>query len=214
MNTRSALADLERRSYRSYRARIETERRLRRVGLTWNAAQTALAVGLIAVSVLYLAYPDEQNTLMVVYLISLAVLALAVSVTVGALDYSGRAREMFRNYRSIQALSVRIESTQKSRLFISRRFLEQAQTEYDLLLDHAENHSQLDWDVFEAKNGPEKARMSKPSEESDDDKTQLSTGQNNPRRLLVRRVIPFALPSILVAIACLTAISAIVTVVA
>lgn len=227
MNTRGAIADLERRAYRSYLARVESERRLRRVGLFWNTAQTALAVGLIAVSVLYLAYPSHQSTLMLVYLISLSVLALAVSVTVGALDYSGRAREMFRNYRAIQALSVRIESERKSRWFVTLRFLKQAQSEYDLLLDNAENHSQVDWRVVEAKAQLREAERSPlidasgnsarstPADASHDG---LATSgkkravASRPRGLWFRRALPFVLPCLLVLVACFTATSAIVTV--
>lgn len=222
------MSDLERRSFNSYQARVETERRLRRVGLTWSAAQTALAVGLIAVSVLYLAYPTQQSTFMLVYLISLAVLALAVSVTVGALDYAGRAREMFRNYRAIQALSVRVESSIKSRRFISKRFLNQAQAEYDLLLDNVENHSQLDWHVVEAKARAKESRESWASEASK--KAEKSTGalespaaqsgqnkeeetQAPPRGLWFWRAIPYVLPSLLMMIAGFTVFSAVFTVI-
>lgn len=203
MNNRDTLADLERRSYRSYRARIESERRLRRVGLSWSAAQTSLAVGLIAVSVLYLAYPQRQSTLMVVYLISLSVLALAVSVTVGALDYSGRAREMFRNYRAIQALSVRVESASKSRILITKKFVDRLQSEYDLLLDNAENHTNLDWAVFQAKD-----------KRAGSDSSAGSDPAGGDGWLWLARTVPFLLPFGLIAVALLTAISALSTVIA
>jgi len=181
LGRRSALADLERRSYKSYLARVQTERRLRRVGLTWNAAQTSLAVALIAVSVLYLAFPSSQSDLMVVYLISLSVLALAVSISVGSLDYSGRAREMFRNYRDLQSFSARVESIQKVTLFSTRRSLAGLQAEYDLLIDQAENHSNLDYELSQVPSG--------------------DAGVISRRRLLMRRSVPFLLPLALMVIA-------------
>ncbi|WP_182045218.1 SLATT domain-containing protein [Curtobacterium sp. ME26] len=211
MNNRDTLADLERRSYRSYRARIESERRLRRVGLFWSAAQTALAVGLIAVSVLYLAYPERQSTLMLVYLISLSVLALAVSVTVGALDYTGRAREMFRNYRAIQALSVRVESARKSQLFITKRFVHRMHSEYDLLLDNSENHTSLDWAVFESKDQRASGKRGGQSDSAD------GRHDRSPKfglRLALARTVPFLLPSGLVAVALFTGLSALFSVIA
>jgi hypothetical protein len=197
LGARKSLQVLGERAYDTYRSRLQAEKRLRKVGLLWAASQTALAVATIAVSVLYVAYPDSQSKLMLVYLVSLSILALAVSVTIASRDYSGRAREMFRNYRSLQALSVKIEARVLRKVPVRQDALDRLQRHYDLLLDSTENHSSVDFEIYQS----EKRRTANKS-----NVIAIEPG------LALRRSTSYLLPVGLIAISAFTLASAVVTV--
>ena len=129
MRYKEPIEALAKRSFNSYLARLNAEKRLRKTGQWWNAAQFSLSTALISVSVVFLAFPENQAQITAVLLVILAVLALVVSLVVTFLDYSARAKAMFGNYRALQTFSVKTETLVQSRARITGRQLRALQTE-------------------------------------------------------------------------------------
>ena len=106
---KTQLETLERRSFKTYTARREASIRLGRRSRAWNASMVALATSTTVASIGMLSdekmYGDSGPTL----LVCVAVLALVASLVTSGLDYSGRSRNMFVNYRKIQRLSAKAE---------------------------------------------------------------------------------------------------------
>lgn len=150
MRYKESIEALAKRSFASYLARLNAEKRLRQVGQWWNAAQFCLSAGLVSVSIVFLAFPEKQPPIIAVTLVILAVLALVVSLVVTFLDYSARAKAMFGNYRSLQTFSVKIETLVQSRARITERQLRALQAEYNSIMDTSENHSPMDHKVAQA----------------------------------------------------------------
>lgn len=145
-----SLSSLARRSYNSYLARLNAERRLRLSGHWWNAAQFALTISLISMSIFRLTVPDHSDTNFSALLVVLAVLSLTVSIVVSFLSYGARARDMFSNYRALQAFSVDIETRVSGAVRTSARKLTELQQRYDSLLDQVENHLTVDHRLAES----------------------------------------------------------------
>ncbi|WP_166790465.1 SLATT domain-containing protein [Cryobacterium tagatosivorans] len=153
MRYKEPIEALAKRSFASYLARLNAEKRLRKVGQWWNAAQFCLSTALVSVSIVFLAFPEKQAPVIAVLLVILAVLALVVSLVVTFLDYSARAKAMFGNYRSLQTFSVKTETLVQSRARITGRQLRALQTEYNSIMDTSENHSPMDHKVAQALRG-------------------------------------------------------------
>lgn len=77
-------------------------------------------------------------------LVCVSILALVASLVVADLNYGGRSRDMFMNYRRIQRLSVRAESL-LSRGEASSYDVAELTERYESLLDDSENHSDSDF---------------------------------------------------------------------
>lgn len=151
MRHQATLQLLAKRSYNSYLARLHAEKRLRKIGNYWNAAQFGLSTALVSVSIIFLPFPNRQDAVFAVLVVSLAVLALVVSIVVTFLDYSARAKAMFSNYRTLQAFSVRIETLLDVRRKVSIDELTILQSEYDSIMDTSENHLALDHNLAQAR---------------------------------------------------------------
>lgn len=178
MRHKQPIEKLSRRSYNSYLARLQAEKRLRRVGQWWNAAQFSLSTALVSVSVVFLAFPDEQTPIIVVLLVIQAILALVVSLVVTFLDYSARAKAMFSDYRSLQTFSVKTETLVESRARITARTLRNLQTEYNAIMNASENHLSIDHKIGQA----------------------LRTADSLPASLVLTSMKPILLPLLLVVI--------------
>lgn len=132
----------EGRAYKTYRAREAAARRLAQRARAWNWALVAFststtiaAIGLLTDAKMYGPHGD---TLMV----CLAVLALVASLTTANIDYSGRSRDMFLNYRKLQRLAVEMEELgQQNAAPINHQMVKALSDRYQTILDETENHT-------------------------------------------------------------------------
>lgn len=141
---RGQLQILERRSYDTYRARLQASIRLGQRARAWNTSLIALAFSTTVASIGMLKDPSMYGASGDVLLVCLGVLALVVSLVTSGLDYSGRSRNMFVNYRKLQTVSARAERAALNPQLHNARFVERMHGRYDDLLDESENHSPAD----------------------------------------------------------------------
>lgn len=187
MKTNRSLGLLAKRSYASYLARLTAEKRIRSLKNWWNGAQYSLSTALVLISIIFIAFPNAQSKTVVVFLVLLSVLALVVSLVVSFLDYSARASAMFRDYRLLQAFSVKVESLVDTKARVSRQDLSRFQKEYDSIMDASENHRSIDHKIASSNN----------------------SGDGLPLKLVLISARPKALPVVLIVIAvAITLISA------
>jgi len=71
-------------------------------------------------------------------------MALVASLVVAGLNFGGRSRDMFMNYRRIQTLSVEAEAL-LIRGGANADEVDQLAARYDSLLDDSENHTESDY---------------------------------------------------------------------
>jgi hypothetical protein len=135
---------LEHRSYRTYAARLQASIRLAARSRGWNAAliSTSAATTIASVGLLtdQSIYGNAGSTL----LVCVSILALIASLVTSGLNYSGRSRNMFLNYRRIQQLSSKVERDLKTPGTQTLSQLEILNQTYDSLLDESENHTGAD----------------------------------------------------------------------
>lgn len=136
---------LENRSYASYKSRLKACERIQSRARAWNTALISLAAATTVASVGLLVddkmYGDSGET----FLAACAILALAVSLVVSALDYPGRAVKMETNYKEIQALALRVEAGRSPDASPTINEYNQLDVEYVDMLTHSENHSTADY---------------------------------------------------------------------
>ncbi|WP_460628308.1 SLATT domain-containing protein [Intrasporangium mesophilum] len=140
-----ALANLERRAYRTYKSRLEAHRRLSTRGTAWNVAlvsvSTALTIGSVGILVDQSIYGEKGEVL----LACLSVLSLAASLVVANMNYGVRSSAMETNYKRFQKISKDVER----RAVLDDAAREQMLTEYaresDLLVEASENHTSADF---------------------------------------------------------------------
>ncbi|MGA4692586.1 SLATT domain-containing protein [Rhodococcus sp. AB351] len=147
--------DLVDRSYRTYKARINTAVRLRVRNHVWNtvliSATTSSAIAGIALVADSKLFGEQGSTIFA----AMSVLVLAASLVVTGKNYEGRSRDMFDNYRKIQRLSAKAEMLVKQKNRLSKlvnhrsileinRELEKLFDDYQDLLDASENHTPSD----------------------------------------------------------------------
>lgn len=136
---------LERRTFRTYQSRLRASQRLAFRDRAWNAALIALTTGVTIASVALLAYPNLYGAGGPTLLVCVSILALIASLTTSGLNYSGRSRDMFLNYRRVQRLSAEIETAAKAPERVSTDDLSRFSEQYNALLDESENHTQADF---------------------------------------------------------------------
>jgi hypothetical protein len=136
---------LEKRSYKTYCCRLRASRRLASRQRAWNAsligASTATTIASVALLTDDSIYGSAGPTL----LVCVSVLTLVASLVGSSLDYSGRARDMFTNYRRIQRLSAEVERVLGSPAPVAAQTVELLNEKYDSLLDESENHTEADY---------------------------------------------------------------------
>src|SRR4051812_22041070 len=93
-----SLEALERRSYDTYRSRMQAYRRLRFRNATWNGSLIAFSTSITIASVGMLTDHDMYGDAGDLLLASLGVLGLVASLIVSNMDYSGRSRIAEINY--------------------------------------------------------------------------------------------------------------------
>ena len=131
---------LERRCYKTYLARLQACQRLARRNRAWNASLIALTTATTIASIGMLSddhmYGDKGATL----LVCVSTLTLVASLVTSGLDYSGRSKDMFVNYRKVQRIAVLAEAA-KSDPSIN---VQELRDEYNELMDESENHTSGD----------------------------------------------------------------------
>lgn len=141
---RAQIATLERRSYETYRARLQASIRLEQRARAWNTSLVALAFSTTVASIGMLTSESMYGGSGDVLLVCLGVLALVVSLVTSGLNYSGRSRNMFVNYRKLQAISAQAERAGLNATLHHAGFVERLHARYDAILDESENHSPAD----------------------------------------------------------------------
>lgn len=132
----------EARAFKTYRAREAAARRLAQRARAWNwalvAFSTATTVAAIGLLTDIDMYGPGGDTLMV----CLSILALVASLTTSNIDYSGRSRDMFINYRKVQRIAVEMEETrQQTGRAVTPVVVKELSDRYQTVLDETENHT-------------------------------------------------------------------------
>lgn len=136
---------LEGRSYSTYRARLEAAKRLTRRNHAWNALLVSFATSTTISSIALLVDGNVYGRYGDLLLVCLGVLSLVASMTVTSLNYSGRAKDMFANYRKLQRLSVHLERIRLSGTAPNAATVTELSDSYQELLDGSENHTSADF---------------------------------------------------------------------
>lgn len=142
---RRQLGVVELRAYKTYRARQAASERLARRSRAWNwtlialsTSTTVAAIGMLTDAEMY---GKNGSTLMV----CLSILVLVASLSTSSLDFSGRSRDMFLNYRKIQRLSVEMEEALSSDvMLVTAKLVAEFSQRYQSILDETENHTRWD----------------------------------------------------------------------
>ncbi|MCJ0906104.1 SLATT domain-containing protein [Rhodococcus sp. ARC_M6] len=157
--TTSWLSDLENRSYRTYKARVHAENRLRTRGHVWNSVLISTTTGTTIAGISLLADPKIFGNAGAAIFASASVATLVASLVITGRNYEGRARDMFDNYRKIQRLSATVEllnkpgdsdtepeSVTRSHTRDNKGNIELSSLfeKYQNLLDESENHTVAD----------------------------------------------------------------------
>jgi hypothetical protein len=139
-----SLEKLEDRSYKSYKGRMHASQRLALRDKAWNTSLLSLTVATTIASIGLLTdsrmYGMAGSTLFV----CLAVLSLVISLVVAGLNYGGRSRDLFNNYRRIQRLSSEVEHLRATNDHPSFAEVKAFLDRYNDLLDESENHTAAD----------------------------------------------------------------------
>ncbi|WP_116414431.1 SLATT domain-containing protein [Subtercola boreus] len=137
------LSNVATRSYKSYRARLMASLRLQARGRAWNTSLLSLAVATTFSSIALLTDDGMYGKAGPTVLVCVSVLALVASLVVTSLNYGGRSRDMFMNYRALQRLSVEAENLLANSVQ-SPDLVDRLSDRYESLLDDSENHTSAD----------------------------------------------------------------------
>jgi hypothetical protein len=132
---------VERRAYRTYQARLIATNRLRDRSQAWNACLVATATATTIAAIGLLADEKMYGSTGPAVLVAVSVLSLTVSLATSGLDYSGRSRNMFVNYRRIQRVSAEAERAAMDPSMHTKDVVDDLNARYDALLDESENHT-------------------------------------------------------------------------
>jgi hypothetical protein len=139
---RVQLAAVEARAYKTYRARQSACSRLGKRARAWNWALVAFATSTTVASIGMLTDSDMYGTNGGTLLVCLSVLALVASLATTNMDYSGRSRDMFLNYRKIQRISVEMEEFRQQKTTpVTAGAVKRLSDRYQAILDETENHT-------------------------------------------------------------------------
>ena len=146
-STQELAALLEKRAYSTYKARLKAAQRLASRNNAWNAWLISMSTSSVVASVAILVDDSIYGAAGDALLLIVAIVALVASLSVSVSNYSGRSRDMFLNYRKIQRLSSEAERVRMSPEVAPPGWIEEANRQYDALLDESENHTVGDHDA-------------------------------------------------------------------
>lgn len=132
-------------TYRTYLARLRASKRLAARNRAWNTSLIATAAASTISSIALLSDDTIYGKTGPTLLVSIAVLMLVISLVTSGIDYSGRSRDMFLNYRRIQSISTEAERASKTPHLQTEELLDDLMRRYDGLLDESENHTSVDF---------------------------------------------------------------------
>ena len=139
------LATLEKRSYNTYKARLEACKRLETRARALNGLVVALSLSIVIAAGGMLRDRDLYGPNGDALWLFISILTFAGSLASSSIGYAARSRNMFQNYRKLQRLSVQVETAQGDAHQWSRECFESLSAEYDDLLDESENHTTADF---------------------------------------------------------------------
>lgn len=135
---------LEKRTFTTYEARLRACARLSKRARAWNALMISASLSSLIASAAMLRNPEIYGPNGDLLWLFVAIITLTASLIVSSMNYPGRSRDMFLNYRKIQALSSELEfigihsSVSHDRVVVLK-------SSYDALLDESENHTTADY---------------------------------------------------------------------
>ena len=145
LNVGTALALMERRIFRTARARIATAKRLDTRAATWNTFLISFSLSTLIAAIATIQWSGLYGPGTSVLLAILAAIALAGSLVVAGREYGARSRQVSHNYLALHALATRIEAAKLDRTQDQHRLLRESSAHYLELLGAAENHSSGDY---------------------------------------------------------------------
>lgn len=143
-NCEGEVATLEGRTYKTYLARLQACMRLNKRAKAWNALMISAALASLIASAAMLRDAEIYGPNGDLLWMFVAIITFTASLIVSSLNYSGRSRDMFLNYRKIQALSSELEFLKKHGSATHDNVLTLKRS-YDALLDESENHTTADF---------------------------------------------------------------------
>ncbi|MBX4168895.1 SLATT domain-containing protein [Rhodococcus pyridinivorans] len=142
---REQLKRIEDRTYKTYRARQSASTRLSQRARAWNWAVVSLSTATTVAAIGMLTKPDMYGPNSGTLMVCLSVLVLVATLSTTNMDYPGRSRDMFLNYRKIQRLSVEIEETRNNEGPLKSEWVKEISNRYQVILDETENHTEGDY---------------------------------------------------------------------
>ncbi|MGI5166408.1 SLATT domain-containing protein [Spirillospora sp. CA-253888] len=144
-NISPAIERLERRSYNTYRSRLNAYRRLADANMAWNIALVALSTSTVIASVGMLVEKNMYGKGGDALMVALAVFSLSISLVVSSVGYGTRAKAMEENYKRIQQISVSAENLKEYIGDDRREKYQKLQDEYSVAMASSENHTEYDY---------------------------------------------------------------------
>lgn len=139
-------AALERRTYNTYKARLNATNRLASRGRSWSLSLICCSMSTTVASVALLADRTIYGKAGPVLLLIVSIATLVTSLASANMNYAARSRDMFVSYRKVQRLSAEVErlnlgsSTDRTLETITA-----LHARYDAILDETENHNSYDF---------------------------------------------------------------------
>lgn len=135
---------LETRTYKTYQARLRASERLNKRARAWNALMISASLASLIASAAMLRNSQIYGSNGDLLWMFVAIVTFAASLIISSTNYSGRSRDMFLNYRKIQALSSDLELL-RTHGSVSHDHVLTLKRSYDALLDESENHTSADY---------------------------------------------------------------------
>lgn len=136
------LERLEKRSEKTYMARLQAANRLATRGRAWNASMLAFSSALLIASIGLLREDNLYGNEGELLLVALSVASLVAGLVVSQLNYPVRARDMEGNYKAIQVVSQLAEADKTFNASVIRH--NELLAAYHALLTASENHTSAD----------------------------------------------------------------------
>lgn len=139
------LTTLEKRSYDTYKARLEACKRLEMRARALNGLVVALSLSSLIAAAGMVRDRDLYGPNGDALWLFISILTFAASLASSSMGYAARSRNMFQNYRKLQRLSVQAEAAKSDMKQWNRERFDTLNAEYDDLLDESENHTTVDF---------------------------------------------------------------------
>ena len=139
------LAKFSEKTYLTYLTRLTASKRLAARNRAWNTSLISTAAASTISSVALLSDATIYGKTGPTLLVSVSILTLVISLVTSGIDYSGRSRDMFLNYRRIQTVSTDAERASTTPSLQTQAVLDELTSRYNGLLDESENHTSTDF---------------------------------------------------------------------